>query len=83
MYKHEAVGRIACNENLIQINELMPVWIYANKTLLRSQTKSENDYISEDGPTSAKILDVHRCALQFEQVESLMKFLGVFEERVS
>ena len=50
--------------------------------LLRSHTKIQNDYISEDWPTSAKIPEVHRCALPFETVRSLMEFLGVFEERV-
>ena len=64
------------------INELVPIWMCANQRLLRSQTKVENDYISEEWPTSAKILDVNWCALQFETVGSLMKFLYVFEERV-
>ena len=48
----------------------------------RSQTKVENDYISEEWPTSAKILDINRCALQFETVASLMKFLKNFEVKV-
>ena len=42
-----------------------------------------NVYISEDWATCAKILDINRCALQFETVGSLMKFLGHFEERVA
>merc|ERR1712228_109780 len=42
----------------------------------------ENDYISEQWPTSAKILDINRCALQFETVNALMKFLKNFEEKV-
>ena len=52
------------------------------KTLTRSQTKVENDYIAEKWPTSAKILDINRCALQFETAGALMAFLSVFEERV-
>merc|ERR1719242_3031223 len=52
------------------------------KTLARSQAKVENDYIAEDWPTSAKILDINRCALQFETVGALLKFLKVFEEKV-
>merc|ERR1712228_408204 len=42
----------------------------------------ENDYISEQWPKSAKILDINRCALQFETVNALMKFLKNFEVKV-
>ena len=50
------------------------------KTLTRSQTKVENDYINEEWPTSAKILDINRCALQFKSIKSLMRFLEIFSK---
>eukprot|EP01084_Bolivina_argentea_P279458 477768_1 len=52
------------------------------KTLKRSQTKVENDYINEDYPKSAKLLDCNRCALQFNSIASLMKYICVFTEMV-
>eukprot|EP01083_Nonionella_stella_P046173 123619_1 len=52
------------------------------KTLQRSQTKVENDYISCKYPTSAKILDINRCALQFETIQSLMKFIELFSTKI-
>merc|ERR1712228_461261 len=52
------------------------------KTLSRSQTKVENNCIFEQWPKSAKILDINRCALQFETVGSLMKLLKNFEVKV-
>eukprot|EP01083_Nonionella_stella_P125586 379838_1 len=48
------------------------------KTLTRSQVKVNNDYINEAYPTSAKILDINRCALQFESIQSMMKFIKIF-----
>ena len=65
-----------------EINENVSFRMGPVKTLTRSQTKVENDYISEKWPTSAKILDINRCALQFKTAGALLKFLSVFEERV-
>merc|ERR1719361_639111 len=65
-----------------EINEKVMFRMGPVKTLSRSQTKVENDYISEQWPTSAKILDINRCALQFETVNALMKFLKNFEAKV-
>ena len=53
------------------------------KTLTRSQAKVENDYINEDWPTSAKILDINRCAIQFKSIKSLMKFLELFTNKIN
>eukprot|EP01083_Nonionella_stella_P076951 209890_1 len=53
------------------------------KTLTRSQVKVENDYINEDYPTSAKILDINRCALQFSSIPSMLKFLEIFTKKVN
>jgi len=66
-----------------EINENVSFRMGPVKTLTRSQTKVENDYISEKWPTSAKILDINRCVLQFKTGGALMKFLSVFEERVA
>eukprot|EP01083_Nonionella_stella_P300256 1024020_1 len=52
------------------------------KTLTRSQAKVENDYINEKWPTSAKILDINRCALQFESTSDMMKYIRIFTERI-
>ena len=53
------------------------------KTLIRSQTKVENDYINEEYPTSAKILDINRCALQFKTIKSMMKFIQIFTNKIN
>ena len=53
------------------------------KTLTRSQTKVENDYINEEWPRSARILDNNRCALQFKSIKSLMKFLKIFTNKIN
>eukprot|EP01084_Bolivina_argentea_P312520 541062_1 len=52
------------------------------KTLIRSQTKVENDYISEAYPTAAKILDINRCALQFKDIKSMMMFIECFMQKI-
>merc|ERR1712228_527964 len=52
------------------------------KTLTCAKAEVENDYIAEQWPKSAKILNFNRCALQFETVASLMKFLKNFEVKV-
>merc|ERR1719242_332775 len=70
------------NQITTEINENVTFQMGPVKTLTRSQAKVENDYISEAWPTSAKILDVNRCALQFVTVGSLLKFLKAFEEKV-
>eukprot|EP01083_Nonionella_stella_P107539 311542_1 len=53
------------------------------KTLTRSQVKVNNDYINEAYPTSAKILDINRCALQFNSIQSMMKFINIFTQKVN
>ena len=52
------------------------------KTLTRSQTKVENDYINEDYPTAAKILDINRCAIQFEEISDMMRYIQLFTNRI-
>eukprot|EP01084_Bolivina_argentea_P109279 195320_1 len=52
------------------------------KTLTRSRTKVENDYIDENYPTAAKILDINRCALQFESIKDMMKYIDIFTTKV-
>eukprot|EP01084_Bolivina_argentea_P203397 347412_1 len=52
------------------------------KTLARSQTKVETDYISEKYPTAARILDINRCAIEFKSVELMMKFLDIFCNKI-
>eukprot|EP00485_Elphidium_margaritaceum_P004960 CAMPEP_0202691088 /NCGR_PEP_ID=MMETSP1385-20130828/5900_1 /ASSEMBLY_ACC=CAM_ASM_000861 /TAXON_ID=933848 /ORGANISM="Elphidium margaritaceum" /LENGTH=1286 /DNA_ID=CAMNT_0049346437 /DNA_START=228 /DNA_END=4088 /DNA_ORIENTATION=- len=52
------------------------------KTLKRSQVKVENDYIAEAYPTSARILDLNRCALQFVDVESMLQFVQVLMRKI-
>ena len=53
------------------------------KTLTRSQTKVENDYIKEDYPTSAKILDINRCALQFVTIKEMMEYIDEFTGKIN
>eukprot|EP01083_Nonionella_stella_P012340 35025_1 len=52
------------------------------KTVARSQIKVENDYIDEDYPTAAKILDINRCAIQFESIDAMMKYIHLFTDRI-
>ena len=52
------------------------------KTLTRSQTKVENDYINEDYPTAAKILDINRCAIQFKEISDMMKYIELFTKKI-
>eukprot|EP01084_Bolivina_argentea_P062673 114623_1 len=52
------------------------------KTLNRSQTKVENDYINEEYPTAAKLLDLNRCALQFENIQIMMKYIEQFRTKI-
>eukprot|EP01083_Nonionella_stella_P307226 1079064_1 len=52
------------------------------KTLTRSQTKVENDYINEAYPTSAKILDINRCAIQFKTIEQMMQYIEMFSDKI-
>ena len=42
----------------------------------------ENDYINEAYPTSAKILDINRCALQFKTISSMMTYLQIFGQKI-
>eukprot|EP01084_Bolivina_argentea_P001711 3157_1 len=53
------------------------------KTLSRSKTKCENDYINEQYPTSAKILDINRCAIQSHSIQELMKFIQLFTQKIN
>eukprot|EP01083_Nonionella_stella_P040726 110418_1 len=53
------------------------------KTLTRSQTKVDNDYIKEDYPTAAKILDINRCALQFQEIHDMMRFIASFTNKIA
>eukprot|EP01084_Bolivina_argentea_P040361 74597_1 len=53
------------------------------KTLRRSQTKVENDYIHECYPTSAKILDINRCAIQFKTIPSMMNYIKIFTDKIN
>eukprot|EP01084_Bolivina_argentea_P062674 114628_1 len=53
------------------------------KTWKRSQTKIENDYINEDYPTAAKILDINRCAIQFKTISQMMKFIQLFTNKIN
>eukprot|EP01084_Bolivina_argentea_P121799 215861_1 len=53
------------------------------KTLTRSQTKVENDYINEEWPKSAKLLDCNRCALQFKTINSMMHFIEIFTRKIN
>ena len=51
--------------------------------MAQSQTKGENDYINEDWPTLAKILDINRCAFQFKFIKSLMRLLEIFTTTIN
>eukprot|EP01084_Bolivina_argentea_P312519 541060_1 len=53
------------------------------KTHNRSQTKVNNDYITEAYPTSSKILDINRCAVQFHSTAQMMKYLQIFEQKIT
>eukprot|EP01083_Nonionella_stella_P288116 980593_1 len=69
-----------CNETNGKINARYragPV-----KTLKRSLLKVDNDYIQAMYPTSAKIVDINRCALQFTDIETMMKFIVIFEKKI-
>eukprot|EP01084_Bolivina_argentea_P040350 74573_1 len=67
-----------CLENNISVSyRAGPV-----KTLTRSQTKVENDYINEDWPTSARILDINRCALEFKSINDMMKYIEIFANKI-
>eukprot|EP01084_Bolivina_argentea_P086230 155859_1 len=53
------------------------------KTLERSQAKVQNDYINEAYPTSAKILDINRCSIQFQSVSAMMKYIEIFTNKIN
>eukprot|EP01084_Bolivina_argentea_P137299 241805_1 len=52
------------------------------KTLARSQNKVENDYVNEKYPTAAKILDLNRCAIQFNAIDDMLQFIDIFIKKV-
>ena len=41
------------------------------------------NYINEDYPTSAKILDFHRCAIQFSNIPDMMKYIMIFTQKIA
>eukprot|EP01084_Bolivina_argentea_P014176 26502_1 len=53
------------------------------KTKNRSTVKVENDYINEAYPTSAKILDINRCAIGFNTIEEMMKYIQIFTTKIN
>eukprot|EP01084_Bolivina_argentea_P287027 492466_1 len=52
------------------------------KKLDRAQTKVSNDYIDAKFPTAAKVIDLNRCALQFDDIKALLLFLNEFEQKI-
>ena len=64
-------------------NNIKLISCWTSKTLTRCQTKVENDYLHENYPTSAKILDINRCALQFDNIISLINFMKIFINKIN
>ena len=50
------------------------------KTIKRCIAKSETEYANVKWPTSAKVIDVIRCSLTFEQIEDLNKGIAILLE---
>ena len=52
------------------------------KTLARSKVKVEHHYANYSYPTSAKILDINRCAIQFKNIPDMMKFIKILTTKI-
>ena len=52
------------------------------KTLARAKVKVENHYAHYSYPTSAKILDINRCAIQFKNVPDMMKYINTLTTKI-
>eukprot|EP01084_Bolivina_argentea_P197753 338824_1 len=72
------IGIIGENNNINVSYRKGPV-----KTITRSKVKSENDYKEESYPTSSQLLDLNRCAIQFDKIDEMLLFLNKFEEIIN
>ena len=52
------------------------------KTLARAKVKVENHYANSQYPTSAKILDINRCAIQFKNIPDMMKYISILTSKI-
>ena len=52
------------------------------KRLERCYAKCQSDYRDEQFPSAAHVLDIIRCSLTFDDVESMLKGMNLFKERV-
>eukprot|EP01083_Nonionella_stella_P191098 707518_1 len=53
------------------------------KRIERAKDKAQNDYRDAAYPTSAKILDVNRCSLVFNDISALLFALQLFQNKVN
>ena len=52
------------------------------KKASRIQVKAETDYVNDMFPSAAKVVDILRCSLTFESVESLVETVKYFQNLV-
>eukprot|EP01083_Nonionella_stella_P293298 997407_1 len=52
------------------------------KTLQRSQLKLQNEHSNAPYPSSAQLLDLSRCQLQFTDIASMMQFMSILETKI-
>ena len=52
------------------------------KRLERCYAKCQSDYRDEQFPTAAHVLDIIRCSLTFDDVESMLKGMDLFKKRI-
>ena len=52
------------------------------KRLERCYAKCQSDYRDEQFPTAAHVLDIIRCSLTFDDVESMLKGMDLFKQRI-
>eukprot|EP01083_Nonionella_stella_P062933 163617_1 len=68
--------------NLSNINKRIKYQRGPVKLLERCKAKAETDYRFEKWPTSAHILDINRCALVFEDIDSLVDGIQRIEQMI-
>eukprot|EP01083_Nonionella_stella_P124980 377776_1 len=52
------------------------------KLIERARSKAMNDYANRPYPTSAQVLDLNRCCLVFEEIETLLLALKLFQNKI-
>ena len=53
------------------------------KLIQRARAKAQNDYIDEEYPASACVLDFNRCCLSFNDISTLLRAIDLFVNKVN